>query len=264
MKKLSVLFAAAVLVSAVSVTKAADDGNQLILDLGDAVTLGNFKYKDVKIEVEKEYANPRGSAEFKFGGTPASIGVEFAQSKNTFTGTYEDSHGSVDVKRNEMAAYLRLGHKDETNVRIGYRKFKYDFSNADIVMDNGEHDKNGEATGDLTTGLDAEVTLAVGTEVQFALTVGGTYFKDAKYSWAYDKYINERFTGHVTGNAKLDALSVRIRPQLSMKMDDNIKIYINGTIAASSWDATPEGGADYAGVDIYTALGLGLQYTFDL
>lgn len=269
MKKLVVMLLAGIFGAFVVSAQAADEkGNQIIIEVGDAITFGTFNYEDAEIEVTKEAFNPRLSGEFRFAGTPLSVGGEYAQSKNTFDGTYEDSDGTIDVERQEMVAFVRLGHKDDTNIRLGYRKFKYDFSNADIHQYDGgrlvEEDKNGEATGDLKTGLDAEITLAIGTEVQFSLMLGGTYFQKAKYSWAYDKYIGGRNTGRQTGSAELDALTVKIRPQLSVKISDALRVFVNGTMAASAWEGTPDGEADYPGVDLYSAIGLGVQFTFDM
>jgi hypothetical protein len=244
----------------------SDDGSQIIVELGDAMTLGEFTYEDTTIDISEEIFNPRGGIEFRFGGTPFSIGGEYAQSENTFDGEYEESDGTMDVERTEYVAFLRLGHKNGTNLRLGYRSFEYDFSDAIIHQDNGETDIDGEASGDLTTGYDAELTLAIGSDVQFALAVGGTYFTDAKYEWSYTA-IGGPNPGFHAGSAKLDAYSARIRPELSFAAGENLRIFVNAMVSASTWqidedddEATP----DYPGVDVYSAIGAGIRYTFGL
>lgn len=263
MKKLSALVAIALLAwmlpSVQAAARANADASQIIVELGDAVTMGNFDYGDASIDVSTEWFNPRGSVEYCFGGTPFAIGGEYAQSKNTFDGTYQDSYGNLDVKRTEYLAFVRLGHKDRTNFRLGYRNFKYDFSNG-TVHQNGETDTDGTATGKLATGIDAELNLAMGSDVQFALAIGGTYFTGAKYDWSYLNGAGTR----VSDNAKLDAYSARLRPEISFKAGDNLRIFINYMVQVSTWEAQAEGSPDYAGVDIYAAAAAGIRYTFGL
>ena len=270
MKKFTVLVAIAVLGSMLPSVQAADkaqaDNGSIIIELGDAVTLGNFNYKDTTIDVSQEWANPRGSVEFRFGGTALSVGGEYAQSKNTFDGEYEDSDGTLDAKRTEYVAFVRLGHKNGTNLRVGYRNFKYDFSEALIHQDNGETDMDGEATGKLATGIDAELTLAAGDQFQVALGLGATYFTGAKYDWSY-LAVGGPNPGFHAGSAKMDAYSARIRPEISFAVSDDLRIFINGTVSASSWqiskdedDTTP----DYPGIDIYSAVSAGIRYTLPL
>lgn len=270
MKKVACSLAVVLIGSLAGTAMAADaGGTKLIIEGSDLATFGTFKYDKSEISVDKTFANPKGSIEVTLGSSPVSIGVEGSHSENNFDGTYENSNGNVDVKRNEFVGFLRFGRKDNTNIRFGFRKFKYDFSNAHIFQyENGvleEEDRNGSATGDLATGADVEITLAAGSDVQFALTFGGTYFKDAKYSWTYDKYDgNNHFLGTTTGSAQLDAFSARLRPQISFKTSENLRFFVNGTLAASTWNAKPDGDPDYPGVDIYMAVGAGAQLTFSL
>lgn len=270
MKKLSLFVAIAFLGSMLPAVQAAEpaaeDGSQIIIELGDAMTFGDFTYEDTTIDVSEEFMNPRGSAEFRFGGTSLAIGGEYAQSKNTFDGEYEDSDGTLDAERTEYVLFARLGHKNGTNLRVGYRNFKYDFSDATIHQDNGETDVNGKATGKLATGIDAELTLAVGSDLQFALALGATYFTDAEYDWSYTA-IGGPNPGFHAGTAKLDAYSARVRPEISFAAGKNLRVFVNGTVQASTWDISQsedDASPDYPGVDIYSAIGAGIRYTIPM
>jgi len=270
MKKLSlfvvIAFLGSMLPCVQAAEPAAEDGSQIIIELGDAMTFGDFTYEDTTINVSEEFMNPRGSAEFRFGGTPFAIGGEYAQSKNEFDGTYEDSSGNLDAERTEYVLFLRLGHKNGTNLRLGYRNFKYDFTDATIFQDNGEVDIHGDTTGKLATGLDAELTLAFGSDFQFALALGASYFMDAKYDWSYTA-VGGPNPGFHAGTAKMDAYSARVRPEISFAAGKNLRVFVNGTVQASTWDISQsedDASPDYPGVDIYSAIGAGIRYTFDL
>jgi hypothetical protein len=127
------------------------------------------------IDVETEYANPQGAVELKIGG-PFSIGASYAQSKNEFTGEWigddGDSNGSADAKRTDVNAYLRLGSRDSVNFRLGYRYFKYEFTDG-LITSPEEIDRNGTAKGDLSTGIDGELNLVFGDKVQFGMGIAG-------------------------------------------------------------------------------------------
>lgn len=245
----------------VSAGLVAVAGAEVIVDVSDAVTVGSFKYEDAKITVKSSAANPRASLEYKFGESPFAIGVEYASSKNDFDGTYEDSDGTLTMERTEMAAYVRFGSKHSTNLRVGYRKFEYDVTDAIINQSSGERDINGVANGDLTTGIDAELNLIFGEKVSFGVGLGYTFFTGAEYTWAYDKVVGGSVE-HKVGSAKLDAHSVRVRPELSFEAIENLRIFINYTLAATAWTGTPDGGQDYPGVDVFSAAAVGLRYSF--
>ena len=245
---------------------AEDRGKVLTLEVGDAVTLGNFTVEDTTIDVETEYANPQGCVELKLGNSPLSIGVSYAQSKNDFTGEWsgdiEDGDGAVTAERTDANAYIRLGSRDSMNLRVGYRYFKYDFSDGLIVQrENGvvtEVDKNAEASGDLTTGIDAELNFVFGDAVQFGLGIGGTYFMDADYTWEYDKVVGGSTTRQ-TGSATVNGYSARLRPELSFKAGDSLRIFVNYTLQGTTWEGTPDNGKDYPGVDVYSAAAAGIR-----
>jgi hypothetical protein len=243
----------------------------LSLEVGDAVTLGRFNYKDADITIKTEWFHPRGGLEYCFKGTSFSLGAELSFSKNAFDGSYKDEgDGTVDIERKEFAAFGRLGDKNGSNLRLGYRYFKYNMANGHIYQyyDSGfleEEDKNGIATANMSKGIDVEGTLAYGDKLKFALSLGYTFFIDAEYDWEYDEilYPGGNLT-HKKGTATLDAHSVRIRPEFSYAVTDNLRVFINYMLAASAWTGTPEGEKDYAGVDIYSGACLGLRYFFAL
>jgi hypothetical protein len=253
-----------------------EGGGQLILSAGDAITFGGLKVKDVTIDVETEVFNPRLGAEYKFGGTAFAIGAEYAMSENSYTGEYSDNdsngNGSFDVKRSDLGLYVRFGSRDNVNFKLGYRYFNFEFSNGELDQyENGiltEEDRNGEATGDLTTGIDGELNLALGDELQFALALGGSYFIDANYEWSYDKKGED--TGgawqHVEGSATYDAYSARIRPEISFEPVDNLRIYLNYTLQASMWsaDVDTDDFGDYPGLDLYSAVECGARLTIGM
>ena len=243
-------------------TKAGSDAAQIIVELGDAVTFGEFTYDDATIEVSEEFFNPQGSIEFKFAGTPISLGAEFMMSENEFTGEYDDGDGSVDAERQKLVAFIRFGSKNGSYLRLGYANASYDFSNARISMP-GELITDGEASSDMTTGADAEINLALGSTVQFALALGASYFIDAEYDWSYMSSVN----GAQSGEAEADTISVRVRPELSFEVTDNLRVFVNGTLQGTTWDVdedTDDATPDYVGIDVYSAVAGGIRYTFGL
>ena len=274
MRKLTLGLVVAIMVCVLPSMQAADnakadsDAAQIIVELGDAMTFGEFNYEDTTIEVNEEFVNPRGSIEFRFAGSPISIGGEYAQSKNEFDGEYEDSDGTLEMERKEFVAFVRFGHKNGCNLRLGYRNFQYDINNAWINQrENGvltEIDMDGIAEGKLSTGADVELNLAAGTSVQFALGLGYTFFKDAEYEWSYTAIGDN--AGFHAGAAEVDAHSVRVRPEISFGLSDELRVFVNGTIAATAWDIDKDDDdtPDYPGIDIYSAIGAGIRYTFGL
>lgn len=266
MKKLVILVAVGC-AAAWSPVWAEGAEKRLTLELGDAVTLGKFTAQDATIDVGTTFMNPQGCIEFRLAG-PLSVGASYARSENNFSGEWsndegDDADGSVDVERTDINAYLRLGSRDSVNLRLGYRYFKYEFSNGTIsqrdagVID--EIDRNAAAKGDLTKGIDAELNLVFGDTVQFGLGIGGTYYMDSEYSWEFDKVRPGHPTTHETGTATLNGYSARLRPELSFKAGDAIRIFVNFTVQGTMWEGTPDGGEEYPGVDLYTAAAAGVR-----
>ena len=260
---------------AVGVSQAADEASRITLDVGNAFTFGKFTYDDTTIDIDSEMFNPRGNIEFKFGGAPLAFGAEYIKSENTFTGEYEEpdgdaGNGELDVERSEFAFYLKLVPSYHFNIRLGYRNFEYDITNADIDQyDNGvldEMDRNGTANAKLTTGLDGQMNIIIGgpTSVNLALMLGYTYFIDGEYDWEYDKIVGGNTT-HVTGAATANTHSIRVRPELSFPLTDDLRLYVNAEVAATAWDADLEDDdPEYPGYDFFMGATAGLRYGFDL
>ena len=227
----------------------------LRLEAGTAITFGEFKYSGADVKIEKTIFNPRASVEFGLGGTSLSAGLEYARSANQFTGTWKTGNGEVDISRTELVVFARVGERERSNVRVGYRRFNYDFEDGQFT-DGANIYLRASATGKLTTGLDVEGTVAGGDAVTFALTAGATYFVGADYAWSYS--LNGGPT--TSDSAKLSAYSVRLRPEISFKVGDSLRVFGNWMLAASSWKGTPSGGKDYAGVDVYSGIGVGARF----
>lgn len=267
MKRLTWLAFVVLFLGYVGVGQVHAGDSTVHVDVGNAITMGSFTYEDATIDVGTKVINPRLSAESSLGILPFGVGVEFAKSENGFDGEYDSSDGTIDVERTEMGLYARFGNPNGSNFKIGYKNFKYDMSNGDITKRNSngvvtENDINGTATGALSTGIDAELTLAAGSEVQFAVGLGASYFMDAEYDWSYTA-VGGSNPGYKTGSATLDAISVRVRPEMSFAINEQLRIYFNATLQASAWTGDlPEDGADYPGVDIYSAVAGGIRYTF--
>ncbi|OGV68921.1 MAG: hypothetical protein A2283_16745 [Lentisphaerae bacterium RIFOXYA12_FULL_48_11] len=249
-------------VLAVSVGMVTVASAEVIVDVSDAFTAGKFTYDDATIKVKSSAANPRGSLEYRFNDTPFAIGVEYATSKNEFDGEYEDSDGTLEMERTEYVAYVRLGGRNSTNLRLGYRNFEYDITDAVIDQYEGgtlvEQDINGIANGAMATGIDAELNLIFGDKITFGVGIGYTFFTGAEYTWEYDAIPG----GHQVGSAELDAHSLRIRPEVSFEAMENLRLYVNVMLAATAWEGTPDDGKDYPGFDVYSAAAVGLRYSF--
>ncbi len=260
---------------AVGVAKA-QDAARVTLDIGNAFTFGEFTYEENTIDVDSEMFNPRGSFEFQFGGTPLAFGGEYLKSENGFSGEYEEEDGDagsgdLDVERNEFAFYLKLIPSYNFNVRFGYRNFEYDITDANITqINNGvvtERDLNGIANAKLATGVDGQVTVVIGSpqSVNVALALGYTYFIDGEYDWEYDLWQNGAFMGRQMGSATANAHSLRVKPELSLPLTENLRIYARGELAATAWDADLEDDdPSYPGYDIFMGATAGIRYGFDL
>ena len=239
----------------------AQAGGRLMVELGNAFTMGNFTYEDATIDIESSSSNPRGAIEWQPANSTISLGAEYLSSKNSYSGEYEDGDGTLDMERTEWGLYVRFGDRERTNFRIGYRNFKYDISNA-IINDPPDRDVDGTATGDMTTGVDAELTLAGGDTIRFALSIGASYFLDADYQWSYLETAGDEPGPH-SGTASLDAVGLRLKPEISFRASPNLVLFVNGTLAASTWIGdVDDDNPDYAGVDIFSGVGVGLRYYF--
>lgn len=262
MTKLTVTCAA--MAAAICVTAAcAQESGRIIVELANGVTMGKLTYEDATIDISTEVFNPSASVEYKFAGSPLAIGLEASMSKNDFDGEYDDGNGSLTAERKKYVAFLRLGDRDGSYLRIGYCNFKYDFSDA-VIYQPDETDTDGTATGDLANGADVELCLGFPGKVGFSLALGASYFMDAEYDWSYVE-IGGDSPGFHAGTAKMDAISARIRPEISFDMGGNLRLFVNGTVQASAWmidEDDDEASPDYPGVDIYSAMTAGIRYSF--
>lgn len=247
----------------------AHDG-YFVIEGGTAITMGKFSYLDYTVDISKEFFNPRLSLEYVFPDSDMSIGFLFSNTKNSFDLEYDDGKknidGTLDVKRTEILPFFRLGPHDRHSLRLGFRMFNYKFSDgAWLEYRDGSLTKNaidGKAEGKLSTGLDAELNLNFGNEFKFNLMLGASYFFNAKYNWEYYDLLAGR---RETGDAKLNALSIRFSPGLSFQVMDNMRISANYIIEATSWlGSKDDEHEEYAGVDIVSAILLKVKYVFDL
>lgn len=255
----------------------AEEKGSLTFEVGNAVTFGSLTIKDTKINVDTAAFNPRAGLEYKFAGVPLCLGVDFAYSKNDLDGTYKDGSdqgdGSLNIKRNDFGAYVRLGSRDTpVNFKLGYRYFKYEYKDGILnQFKNGiqvEWDRDAQATGDLTKGLDAELNFVMGTKFQFVLGLGASYFKDAKYTASYLKKTTPDGEYELTTppEIKMDAYAVRVCPEFSYLATDNLRIFVNYTLQASKWKDDVKGTAadQYPAIDLYSAAMIGIRYTFPM
>ena len=170
-------------------TWAGENGG-LILEAADAITAGNFNYQDAEVNIDAEFFNPQGSAEYYFPGGAFALGILYAQSENGYDLDFDDGDtrwdGSLDVERTTILPFVRLGKRESINLRLGLNMFDYEFT--DGILDKTEdgvttHIRNGYAKGDLSTGIDAELSLLFGEQFQFGLILGGTYFIGARSNY---------------------------------------------------------------------------------
>lgn len=265
MKQAFVLGVAVIAGVCVLSASAQDNSGKIIVELANGLTMGEFTYEDATIDVSTEAFNPSGSIEYKFAGLPLAIGLEASMSKNDFDGEYDDGSGSLTAERKKFVAFVRVGDKNGSYLRLGYCNFKYDFSDA-IIYQPDETDLDGTATGDLATGADVELGLGIVRRVGVSVAIGASYFKDAEYEWSYIEVrgISRQFRA---GTAKMDAIAARIRPEISFALGKNLRLFVNGTLQASSWMIDEDDDAaspDYPGVDIYSAVTAGIRYSFDI
>jgi hypothetical protein len=263
--------ALALLGLAVAMSAAGQEQGGLILEAADAITVGSFTYQDSEVTISEEFFNPQGSVEYYFPGGNFAIGFLYAQSENNFDLVVDDGEtrtdGALDVERTTLLPFVRLGKRDGINLRLGYNMFEYKFSNGTLdETENGmitKQIRDGYAKGDLASGIDAELSLLFGSKFQFGLVLGGTYFMNAKYDW---RYRDDLKGGAITtGTAELDAVMLRLAPELSYEVADGWRIFARYQIAGTSWLGNEEDeDEDYAGVDVMTAAYIGLRVDLGL
>lgn len=251
---------------ALAISASAQGKAGVVLEAADAITLGSFTYQDAKVDISQEFFNPQGSAEFYFPGGTFAVGLLYAQSENNFDLDYDNGEkrldGSLDVERTTLMPFLRLGRRDGINLRLGYNMFEYEFTNGALdETRNGvltKQIRDGYAKGDLATGIDAEFSLVFGDRFQFGLVLGGTYFMDAKYEWRYRDDLNGGAIS--TGTAELDAVTLRLAPEISYEVAEGWRLFARYQIAGTSWIGNDEDvDEDYAGVDVMSAAYVGLR-----
>jgi hypothetical protein len=250
---------------------AQGDNGGLAIEAGSAMLFGKFTYEDATVDISEEFFNPRISAEYIFPNSAVSIGLLYAMTENTYTLEFDDGEkildGSLDIERTDLIPFLRLGSINGTNLRLGYRMFNYKLSNGELDETRGgsltRMIREGEAEGDLSAGIDAEFNLVFGSTFKAGLMIGGTYFMDAEYDWTYRDSLNG---GTVeSGSATLDAVSLRLAPEMSYEIATDLRLFINYTVAATAWIGNKDDEEEeYAGYDVVSALTAGLRYNFGL
>jgi len=171
----------------------------------------------------------------------------------------------VDVERTDLLPFVRFGQREGVNLRLGYRMFDYEISNARLDETRNSRltrrIRDGQAEGDMASGLDAELNLTFGESFQFGLMLGATYFKDAEFDW---QYRDDLAGGRVErGSVEADAVSLRFGPEIAFRLADELRLYANFVVAGTSWIGSEADDAeDYAGVDVMASVGLGLRYQF--
>lgn len=263
------LTAGAACLLAMALSASGQSNGRLHLEIGTDMTFGKFTYSDATVDISEELINPRVSVEFALPDSAVSLGLLYAASENRFSLDFDDGKkqldGDLDVERTDLIAFLRFGPRDRSNLRLGYRRFEYEFSNGELDETRNrvptKRIRDGSAEGDLTTGVDAEVNLVFGENVRFGIMLGVTYFKDAKYRW---EYRDELAGGRIErGTATLDALSLRLGPELVFPVSESLRLFVNYSVSATSWlGSKDDEHEEYAGVDIMTGFGIGIRYAF--
>lgn len=247
---------------------SGQQGSGVRMETGTDISYGKFTYEDATVDASRELWNPRFSLEFSEPGGSVSLGVAYARSENDFSLDFDDGEkeliGDLKAKRRDLIPFLRFSVSDNLSLRLGYRRFTYEFSRG--VLDETRDGRltksirDGYAKATLNTGLDAEARIMFGRTAKFGVVVGATYFKDAKYRWGY---LDEARGGALErGTATLNALSLRIAPEIQVPLGDGVLGYVNYTISATSWLSSKTEHEDFAGTDIMTSIGVGFRYAF--
>lgn len=272
MKCFLIRLCAIVLLFAFTMPIAANDeyhDGYMVIEGGTTVTMGSFSYQDYTADMSTEFFNPTLSVEYVFKDSKFSIGILYSSINNHFDMKYRSSNKSIDAEldadRTELQPFIRLGRHDRHNIRLSYRMFNYEFSDGywiEYVDGNlKNHARDGKATGKLSNGVDAEMNLFFGNRIQLHLQLGVSYFFNAEYDWEYYDLIKNRID---SGDAKLDALSVRLAPGISFMVMDNLRISANYLMQGTSWlGSKDDEDKEYAGADIVSGVVLKAKYIFN-
>jgi hypothetical protein len=253
------------------------NGASILIDAANAVTWGKFTVQDVTADIDAEFFNPALMVEYRVGdGEKLALGAGYSRSGNRFQGEWDGpegryTSGEVDVDRTAIDLYLRLLAGPHFNARLGYRNFKYEFTNGSLLKTQHgepvERADNAVANGKLTKGLDLELNFIGGQNIQFRFAIGFSYFFDAKYDWSYDRTLYDPMReDHNRGKATHNAMALRFKPEFTFPIDERLRLTLDYTLGAGIWEGetTQADIEDYPGVDIFSALGIGLEYLLPL
>lgn len=246
----------------------------MLFDVANGITLGSFNVKDVTADIEPSFFNPNATVEMRFGqGDIFCVGVGFARSENDVSGEWDGSdekhiEGDVTIEREILDLYFRLASGPHFNIRFGIRTFQCDFSDGYLVKSQygeiTEIANNASAEGKMKTGLDGELNFCGGDAFQFRFGIGFSYFKDADYNWRYDRTLfdPESYDSN-SGTAVQDAYSVRLKPEFTFRIMENLRLTLDYTLMASLWKGETDQAdiEDFVGVDVDSAINFGLEYT---
>lgn len=247
------------------------DGGIFMVDIGSDIAFGTFTYEDATVEISEEFFNPNIGLEYAFPGRQYAAGIRYAESDNAFDLDYDNGKktllGSMDCERSLILPYVRIGPRDGISFRIGASFFEYEFSNAELDETRDgtltKKIREGEASGDLSLGVDAEVSLLFGTTIQGGVILGGAYYPNAQYDWQYrDDLDNGRIK---TGTAELDAASGRLGFECAAVISEGWRLYARFMVSATSWlGSKDEEDEDYAGIDGMSSVLVGLRIDFGM
>lgn len=246
---------------------------RVVLDGGLGFTWGEFTVEDVTATIKSDFFNPSILGEYRFGESETlAIGLGFSETGNEFSGDWTGDEGKyyqgeITVDRTSFDLYLRFLANEHFNFRLGYRYFRYEFSDGYLekrqygeYLEIAEHAK---AKGNLTNGIDAEVNFSGGDKFQIRCGLGFSYFTNGNYTWSYDRTLfNPERHDTNQGDASQDALGVRFRPEMNYLVADNLRIRLEYLLSLAAWQGSTDQAEieDYVGVDVYSAIGLGLEY----
>ena len=237
----------------------------IYVEAGNRAAFGTFSAYDATVSISEGTVNPFGSIEFAINER-FSIGAYVATVGNRFDLEFENDRkvldGQLSVSRRDILPFVRLGHIDGTNVRVGFRNFRYEFTDGDLneFVKSGSRTRvytDAQAEGAFARGVDAELNLRNSGRMQFGVTLGAAFFPGGEYSWRY----NEVGVGPANGSLTTNTLSARAEPNVGYMITPGLRIFANYRIEATSWLVDENGeGEQYAGQDIMTGLGFGLRY----
>ena len=247
----------------------------MIVEVGNIVTFGKFSVKDKTVKIHTESINPMLGFEYLFKNGRWGAGIDLSKTQNKITGSYndenEDGEGAYRVTRRELSLYSRYIVSETLSLKLGYCYFNYNFKEGEIEMREGgsvvKRITEFEAESKMKKGIMAEINFTGGKIFQFALGLQYKYFFGADYKLDYKEEVNPPGTKvSVEETASLSAHSARIRPEFSFLPLENMRVFVNVTIAGSYWVGGDTGIFDdlkaYSGVDIYTGIAGGIRLYF--